>query len=259
MVSGTPKTEFVLNPGTLRQLSTISDKFRTHVQDVQVAHQSTQSRASLQVQEFARQQQIYSKAATLFAELSETRQVAARKRLDDIQLKHNQLLGRMDRILKKLMLRASPELNEHETRWFNELGRMKQEIIGANTNDQDSLSAKTDMVRAEMSHDVTTKLCFQLRGEVDELLQRVKAAKTEEPRRWDLTGKNEVLGTSQATQLGLRSQHGYDSSLIGMQLNLRLLSRLADIRHLEKLVLDLAAQVDVSLSVSHPPLTASSL
>lgn len=214
MVTGTPKTEFVLSPATLRQLSAISDKFRTHVQNVQVAHQSAQSRASLQQREFARQQQIYSKAATLYAELSETRQATARKRLDDIQIKHNQLLGRMDQILKKLMLRASPELNEHETRWFHELGRMKQEIIGANTNDQDSLSAKTDTVRAQLTHDATTKLCFQLRGEVDELLQRVKAAKTEEPRRWDLTGKHEVLGTSQATQLGLRSQHGYGSSFM---------------------------------------------
>jgi nucleoporin NUP82 len=49
-------------------------------------------------------------------------------------------------MLRGLMDKASPELSEYETRWFEELKRMKGEIGGAGRYDEGSLVARTRMV-----------------------------------------------------------------------------------------------------------------
>jgi hypothetical protein len=47
---------------------------------------------------------------------------------------------------------------------------------------------------------------YQLRSEAERLLPRLKEVKDQEPQRWQLAAKSDVLGTSQAFQLGSRSQ-----------------------------------------------------
>ena len=52
----------------------------------------------------------------------------------------------MDKVLRALIKSASPELNEHETRWFQELERMKAQVLGVGRYDQDSLRNRVRLV-----------------------------------------------------------------------------------------------------------------
>jgi nucleoporin NUP82 len=52
------------------------------------------------------------------------------------------LHGRLERMLRGLMDRASPDLSEYETKWFGDLKRMQNEIVGARRYDEGSLAAR---------------------------------------------------------------------------------------------------------------------
>jgi nucleoporin NUP82 len=49
-------------------------------------------------------------------------------------------------MLRGLMDRASPDLSEYETKWFGELKRMQNEIVGAGRYDEGSLAARARLV-----------------------------------------------------------------------------------------------------------------
>lgn len=67
-------------------------------------------------------------------------------RVERMKGKHKELMGRADRILQVLMNGALPELSECEMKWFEELGRMKAEVIGAGKFDEGCLKARTALV-----------------------------------------------------------------------------------------------------------------
>lgn len=144
--TSTSKTAFTLTTASLRQLSTAVENFQRHMQSVHQAQRETEARATLQRQEHARQQVEYTKVFNLLQTLRTKRQDDARRKLESLRAKHAEMLKRTDIMLKRLMLRASPELNEHETRWFHELTRMKEEVYGLNKHDDQSLNAKSDRV-----------------------------------------------------------------------------------------------------------------
>ena len=52
----------------------------------------------------------------------------------------------MKRLLEALIKKASPDLNEHETRWFEELKRMKAQVMGVGRYDAESLKMRTRKV-----------------------------------------------------------------------------------------------------------------
>jgi nucleoporin NUP82 len=79
--------------------------------------------------------------------LTGQRQTAFQAKLRRIQERQSNLLARFDRILQVMIAKASPELSEHETKWFEELRRMKEEVNGAGRWDEGSLVARTKMVR----------------------------------------------------------------------------------------------------------------
>lgn len=64
-------------------------------------------------------------------------------RLKDAQVA---LMRRLDSVLNALTKKASPELSENETKWFEELGRMREEVVGAGRYDERSLVARTKLV-----------------------------------------------------------------------------------------------------------------
>jgi nucleoporin NUP82 len=45
------------------------------------------------------------------------------------------------------MRRASPELSENETKWFEELKRMKVEVFGSGRYDEESMRSRVKLVR----------------------------------------------------------------------------------------------------------------
>jgi len=71
---------------------------------------------------------------------------ASEARWEKIRNEQKDLLRRLDRMLQGLMEKASPELSEHETKWFEELKRMKDEISGSGRYDEGSLVARTRLV-----------------------------------------------------------------------------------------------------------------
>ena len=74
------------------------------------------------------------------------RNATSQEKLKRVQDGQRALLSRLDRILQLLMKKASPELSDHETRWFEELKRMKDEVAGNGRYDEWSLAARTSMV-----------------------------------------------------------------------------------------------------------------
>jgi hypothetical protein len=75
------------------------------------------------------------------------------------------LLSRLDRTLQGLMRKASPELSENESRWFEELKRMKNEVLGAGRYDEESLRARAKLgsffliISAKFLNCFTTNSC----------------------------------------------------------------------------------------------------
>ncbi|KAI0638319.1 hypothetical protein C8Q77DRAFT_1090535 [Trametes polyzona] len=183
------KGEFMLTPDTLRYLGTVVEHFSAQIHDVQLAHRAAEVRASLQEQEFKRQRDKCAEMLETARRLGGAGQAQA-ARIARVQETQRALLARLDRTLQGLMAKASPELSENETKWFEELRRMKAEVVGAGKFDDRSLVARAKL----------------LRREVDRLLPHLKELREkEEARKRNAAESREALGLSQAFELGKRS------------------------------------------------------
>lgn len=125
----------------------------THIRAVLLAHKSVEDRVRLQKTEFARIQDKCGEMVRLIGllkvrvkEIQGAKEEGIVGRVERIKGTHKELMGRADKILQALMNGASPELSECETKWFEELGRMKAEVIGAGKFDEGSLKARTALV-----------------------------------------------------------------------------------------------------------------
>ncbi|KAH9939885.1 hypothetical protein B0H21DRAFT_28271 [Amylocystis lapponica] len=214
-----PKGDFQLTPDTLRYLGTTVERFMGQIHEVQLAHRAAQARSELQHQEFARQREKCREMLESIAQLTGTRQAQTRERVERLQEGQQALAARLERIMPALMAKASPELSEHETRWFEELRRMREEVVGAGKYDERSLVARAKL----------------LRRETDRLLPSLKEMKEKElARSKRLSERVESLGVSQAFELGKRSNE-----------------ERAKISKLQNQALKLAARLDMSLG--RPP------
>lgn len=141
-------SEFVLTPDTLRYFGKTVEHFTSQIRDIRLAHTASEVRSALQTQELIRQQDIFDEMIELIERLKGSRYNASQEKIKRIQTVQKVLLARLDRILQSLMEKASPELSENETKWFEELKRLKQEVTGAGRYDEGSLVARTKLVRA---------------------------------------------------------------------------------------------------------------
>lgn len=137
----------MLTPDTLRYIGQIVAQLTSQIHEVTLAYRATDTRAHLQKQELMRLSGKCQEMQALVARLEGPRRTAAEDRMKRVQEEQKVLLGRLDRMLQGLMERASPELSEHETKWFEELKRMKEEIVGNGRYDEGSLVARTRLVR----------------------------------------------------------------------------------------------------------------
>lgn len=151
--SGASTREFMLTPDTLRFLGTQVTLITTHIRAVLLAQRSVEDRVELQKAEFTRIQNKCAEMLRLIELLKErVRDMQGLKeegrvgRVERMKGKHKELMRKADRILQALMNGASPELSECEMKWFEELGRMKVEVIGASKFDEGSLKARTVLV-----------------------------------------------------------------------------------------------------------------
>ncbi|KAG6878116.1 hypothetical protein C0993_012120 [Termitomyces sp. T159_Od127] len=134
---------FVLTPDTLRYLGEVGRELANQSTAVKLAVKQADERVKLQQQEVYRMAQKASQMNALIEQLKVHRRLASEARLAAIQAKQKALLARLDRVLQEMMERASPGISENETKWFEELGRMKVEVMGLGRYDDQSLVART--------------------------------------------------------------------------------------------------------------------
>ncbi|CAK5275712.1 unnamed protein product [Mycena citricolor] len=108
------------------------------------------------------------------------------ERFARIREEQQQLHTRLERMLRGLMSQASPDLSEHETKWFAELKRMKSEVEGAGKYDERSLVSRSRMLEREYE---------RLMPNLKALIEKEKARNRSAPQ----------LGVSQAFEFGARS------------------------------------------------------
>lgn len=131
--------EFVLTPDTLRFIGKTVAQISSQTGEITLAYNDATSRLTLQKSELSRSIAKCKDMEYLVERLKGHAKDATEERLAKVQEEQKRLLGRYDRLLQVLMAQASPELSEYETKWFEELKRMKREVLGSGKYDEDSL------------------------------------------------------------------------------------------------------------------------
>lgn len=141
------RSELQVTPDTLRYLGSVVEHFTAEIRDVQLAYRALIVRTELQRREYERQQETCRAVIARIENIRGKRREELQTWLKGVQDNQGALLGRMDGMLQKLITNASPELNEHETKWFEELQRMKRQVLGGRY-DHSSLHARVQLVGA---------------------------------------------------------------------------------------------------------------
>ena len=157
------KSEFILTPDTMRYLGQTVEHLRAQIDSVKYANTMTEAQVQLQTLEFHRQvRQV--QQVLIMLETSRTKRYAAwNERVEKVRKTQDELLERLDRTLRIYMRKVAPELSEQETKWFEELKRMKAEVLGQGKYDEQSLRARTKLV--------STKDSITLKSSLDNLSQ----------------------------------------------------------------------------------------
>ncbi|KAG6336349.1 hypothetical protein ID866_2744 [Astraeus odoratus] len=213
------KSEFMLTPDTLRYFGSTVEGFIARIREVLLAHRATETRANLQRSEYKRQQEKCVEMLKKMEELKGPRCANIEARVLGIMESHKALMTRLDRTLQSLMQQASPELSESETKWFEELRRMKSEVQGTGRYDENSLVARVSLLKREYERSIPN-----LRDVVEKEAQRKKR----------LSDNSQLLGVSQAFELGEHST-----------------TERTKITELEREIVRMASELE--LSVGRPP------
>jgi len=180
--------ELMVTPDTLRYLGKVAEHITSQIRDVVLAHRVAETRAQLQIQELQRQRQRVKAVLDKVAQLKGERHDRTAKKVEELQASQKAIMARADALLQSMVQKASPKLSENEANWFEELSRMKAEVMGVGKYDDRSFAARSKL----------------LHKEVDRLLPQLQDMKEVERRRQQLRG-SEMLGATQALELGRRS------------------------------------------------------
>ncbi|EJD01179.1 uncharacterized protein FOMMEDRAFT_110790 [Fomitiporia mediterranea MF3/22] len=143
------KEELRVTPETLRYLASVAERITSEMHDAVVVCHTMKNRADLQKQEYERLQKKALEIVERTQRLTGPRKVEVQNRLRTVQAEQTNLLARMERLLQALIRQASPELNEHETRWFEELQRMKAQVLGMGRYDAESLKLRIRQLQTD--------------------------------------------------------------------------------------------------------------
>lgn len=121
-----PLTE--ITPALLRTLGKSVESLRADIRETIRAGSTVQGRLDLQIKELERQLDKLADVTELVRGIQGEKGLGARvERVLDVQ---GELIGRMDKVLQRLMDRHQPVLSEHERKWFEELGRLEKDVTG---------------------------------------------------------------------------------------------------------------------------------
>lgn len=200
--------EFMLTPDTLRFLGNTVAEVGSEAADLQMLYRTGYSRIGLQKIELKKQAAACREIDQIVEELKGPIRKATDERLARVHCEQRDLLARLDRLLQALMREASPELSEHESKWFAELKRMKDDILGRGKYDEDSLISRTRLV-CQFSNSYLPELTYfisKLEKEYGRILPPLKAlVEKEKERSKKHTETTQNLGFSQAFEYGQRS------------------------------------------------------
>lgn len=196
----------LLTSDTLRYLQSTVKQLVAQIHEYELAKISTHSRAELQLQELKRMclkcRELQLLLSTLLGPASE--KLAARLRTSQ-SLQKSQL-QRLDRVLQAMMDHVSPGLSESETKWFEELKRLKDEVAGHGKYDEGSLVARAAVVRPSQCPTRVFYHSNQMEREYMRIVPNLKKlAEKEQDHRSTEASKNSSLGFSQAFEFGERS------------------------------------------------------
>lgn len=138
--------ELTLTPDTLRFLGTSVAQITSQSREVILACQVITRRMYLQQYELPRLTKKCEEMESILEKIQGPGRNYTEDRLVKVQEEQKLLLARLDRLLQSLMEKASPELSEHEAKWFEELKRMKESVLGRGKYDEDSLVCRTRLV-----------------------------------------------------------------------------------------------------------------
>ena len=138
--------ELTLTPDTLRFLGTSVAQITSQGREVILACQVITRRMYLQQFELPRLTKKCHEMESILEKIQGPGRASTETRLAKVQEEQKLLLARLDRLLQSLMEKASPELSEHEAKWFEELKRMKEGVLGRGKYDEDSLVCRTRLV-----------------------------------------------------------------------------------------------------------------
>ncbi|KAF8528785.1 hypothetical protein BU17DRAFT_73080 [Hysterangium stoloniferum] len=146
------KRELQITPEVLREFATIVHRFQLHIRDILISIHQLQERLMLQDSEFRRQQNKYMEIVALAERLKGEEHTKLQHRFEQAIHEQKLLLKRSDKVLQGLMDSSSPVLTEHEKRWFAELKRMKDDVLGVSSYDSGSLKARTDTLSNKLEY-----------------------------------------------------------------------------------------------------------
>lgn len=212
LAASSPNTPLVLTPDTMRYFGSTVERVMGQIREILLASRATDMRVQLQMNEFARQQAKTRELLAGIDKLKTEKQQETTAKLESVRDGQRTLMARVDRILGAMMINASPEVSEHERRWFAELERMRDEVVGRGRYDQDSLATRTNLVGALIFICIDLLLILlQLRRELDRLLPSLKdlGQKEEKLRKKMLADGITGLGVTQAFQFGERASSEY--------------------------------------------------
>lgn len=140
------KSEFVLTPDTMRYLGQTVEHLRSQMDSVKYANMMAEAQVQMQTMEFHKQVRQVQQILVMLETSRTKRSAAWKERVEKARKTQDELLERLDRTLRIYMRKATPELSEQETKWFEELKRMKAEVLGQGKYDEESLRARTKLV-----------------------------------------------------------------------------------------------------------------
>lgn len=199
--------EWMVTPDTLRYLAETVNHLNGQMKAAHVNMRKALAHCTLLDMENTRQAAKCKEMEGIVDKLKGPKRAETQSQISRIQQENKALLTRLDRLLQSFMERASPELSEHEAKWFEELKRIKQDVLGRARYDEDSLVSKTRLVRALPSSVWLVSLTIlKLEKEYARILPPLQALAAKEAqlaKKHAETAQN--LGFTQAFEYGERS------------------------------------------------------
>ena len=138
--------ELILTPEVIRYMATSAQHISSNIRDIKLSARAAQRRMQLQKEEMASLIRAAKAMIDKVEKLKVQRKEETHTRLRQIRDTQKELMARLNRLLQALMREASPELSKHEMEWFEELEKMRAEIVGFGNYDSESLAVRAKQV-----------------------------------------------------------------------------------------------------------------